>query len=286
MPSRFLIVVIVLFWLGSMGWLVRREVWPRLAPGEPPLLRPDYLATSQPIRFPIRWEATVSVPGQADALKCTVITTVRHRPADDTVDLESSFEPRPIGTAPFAAFELKKVTSRYRVDFHGRLRQFHANAVFTNPKLGEQDCEFLGEVKDGVCTLNWERHSKIKPGRGTLQVEVSHGGQILLPLHPVTRLPGVTAGRRWGMYLLDPLDRAGLNEEPRLRWIHAEVRSDRQPLQWSQRERSCLVIDYRSEDSDVSGSVWLDPDLGNLVLYQEVRLGDETWKITRKDSPQ
>jgi len=36
MPPRSITLVIVVFWLAMTAWLLWRDVWPNMAPGEPP----------------------------------------------------------------------------------------------------------------------------------------------------------------------------------------------------------------------------------------------------------
>src|SRR5262245_42429700 len=63
MPPRLLCVVIVAFWLGMTAWLFQRDIWPRLAPGEPPPFTVNPAdANKRADRFPTNWVAVRTAP--------------------------------------------------------------------------------------------------------------------------------------------------------------------------------------------------------------------------------
>src|SRR5262249_10575604 len=51
MPSRYTVMLIVAFWLGTSSWLFYHDLWPRLTPGVPPPFSIDLAdeAQAQPI---------------------------------------------------------------------------------------------------------------------------------------------------------------------------------------------------------------------------------------------
>jgi hypothetical protein len=152
-------------------------------------------------------------------------------------------------------------------------------------RLGDQTGEFEGEVLGRVCRLGWEKQNKSERDQGTIDIEVSRGGAVLLPLHPPESVSGLWAGRRWGLYLLDPLDSASTpSAPPRLVWVNAEVRQELDELKWEKRLHPCRVIDYTGDQGNVRGSIWVEAEgRRRRVLQMEVRLGDDRWTIRRGD---
>src|SRR5262245_44381988 len=83
MPSRFLTLGIVVFWLGSMAWLFVRDIWPNIRPGKRPPYTID-LASEADNRRVTRWTVYrngIRV-GHAD-------TSILHRPFNDTYELRT-----------------------------------------------------------------------------------------------------------------------------------------------------------------------------------------------------
>ena len=118
---------------------------------------------------------------------------------------------------------------------------------------------------------------------GLPAVQIHQGGSVLLPLHPVNRLTGLSPGQRWQMTVLDPLGdslaalQGGGGE---LRILRARVRD--KPEKFARGRRTsvlCLVIDY--EGDDFVASTWVERERG-LVLCQEATLGGERWVMYRE----
>src|SRR4051794_21174366 len=95
MPPRSVVVAVVVFWLAVMAWLVKREVWPRLAPGEPPPFAVDLLDSTQSLILPTRWnvKATRGENGPI-VLKALVTTNVLHHQGTDFLDLRARLDPK------------------------------------------------------------------------------------------------------------------------------------------------------------------------------------------------
>jgi len=76
MPPRWLAVLIVAAWICLTGWLLRRELLPRLMPGQPPPLTIDLAEEAQTKRSSIAW--TVMQNGKEVGVARTRIEHPRH----------------------------------------------------------------------------------------------------------------------------------------------------------------------------------------------------------------
>jgi hypothetical protein len=112
---------------------------------------------------------------------------------------------------------------------------------------------------------------------------------VLLPLHPVNRIAGLSPGQKWQMTVLDPLGdslaalKGGGGE---LRILRAHVRDEPAefvaPVTKTGRRRNpvlCLVIDY--EGDDFTASTWVERERG-LVMCQEATIGGDRWLMFRE----
>src|SRR5688572_30472537 len=120
MPSRSVIVTVVVLWLAVMAWLVHRDIWWRLAPEEPPPFTVDFMDYTQSQPLPTRWRVT-RWKEDAPVLTGILTTTILHHRRTDLIDLVARFEPRfgPGGALPPVQHD--RFESRYRIDIHGRL---------------------------------------------------------------------------------------------------------------------------------------------------------------------
>ena len=203
MPPRSLTAVIIIFWLAMTAWLIQRDVWPRLAPGEPPPFAVHYADDLQATSPPVRWHATQIPVGRPDqATHHSITTRVTYRPGAQPSDylLEASMVPRLLPSDSLQLFTVRKLTSAYRVDEEGRLLGFSAEVeTAAGPllPLGDLHSRVTGERKAGVCELTWERKGSAAAASGKEHFKVSLIGNVLLPLHPVARMTGLTAGKSW-----------------------------------------------------------------------------------------
>jgi hypothetical protein len=313
MPSRSVTLVIVAFWLGTTFWLLKREIIPRFESGLPPRFAfaltddSDIVADITKTRIremgltegtkaklrETRWTVRrVSGTDEENALTFTATTTVVHydRQKEDEFDLVALLDTaRGKPALDTELFRLGRLETAYQVrrdpiSRYGTMLGLKVSVSFRTgalaPVLGDQKGEVVGEAKDDVCRLRWKRRNNQERASGELEVPLTEGEMIFLPQHPLERMRGLWAGRRWGMYLLDPTDRAA-SAEPRLVWVLAEVREDMEELAWSGQDRRCRVIDYAGDHGDIKGSIWVDVE-NDRVLRMMARLHDETWNITRE----
>lgn len=287
MPPRYLSLAIVAFWLATMGWLVYRDLWPRLRSGAPPAFAIDLVDEAQQFAQPTRWSVhrKDSLTGREQRLG-RLRTWVEYRAADDTFALQSEMT----NVRLALGFEVARLASTYRVDRDGRLRALEAVLIgdLGGTKLLEARLE--GQVRDQ------QFHATFRSDPGVLDqvlgkselvlrpVPVSASGSVLNPLHPVNRVAGLRPGMAWRLPLVDPLSDALAatfpGAAPGPRFLDAQVRAEPRPLTWNNQEVACLVIDYH-QGGDTSARTWVRQRDG-LVLRQEAHVKGEMLILQRE----
>lgn len=283
MPPRLLCPIILAFWLGMMAWLFQRDIWPRLAPGEPPPFTTNLAdAKSRGARFPTNWTAQRKGPsGKTEDYRILLFS--RYDKDDHYFEYRARWEPGKSGAAEQRLFQLGRFISNYRVWEHdGTLKEFDVEVEMRAGVAGvpAQKASFIGVIDGRVCNLSWQRGNDGNDHTGFEPFPVSLRGVVLMPLHPLDWMTGLRPGQKWGVPAFDPLGHAGvLSPKPAPAWVNAHVRTERVGRRWKGKEIDCLVVDYSSEN--LSGSTWVDAT-DSRVLFMEVRLGDDHWEIRRE----
>lgn len=114
-------------------------------------------------------------------------------------------------------------------------------------------------------------------------VPLSPRGQVLFLFHPPHRLPGLQAGQRWAMPLVDPEAALSLDRAREVRAVRAEV-TEAEPLLWPQglrraQPQAVWLITYRDGDREV-GRTWVRKS-DTLVLRQELSFAGEGYTLER-----
>src|SRR5262245_34235036 len=116
MPPRPLSLAIVLFWLGTTGYLFWHDLWPQLEPGQPPPFTIDLVEEAQTRRPQILW--TVEQDGER-VLRAR--TSVEH-PEKGVFELVADLTPyQGREGALLPGLWVRRVKSRCRVTADGRL---------------------------------------------------------------------------------------------------------------------------------------------------------------------
>jgi len=289
MPPRWISLGIIAFWLATTGWLFWKDLWPQWQPGQPPALVPDLIEEARTERPPILW--TVFHNGQKTFQGKTQI---RH-PQRDVYEFLATYTPT-IGkkTASIEGWKIRRLQSMYRVNEQGHLLALGVTVEGMPPlpalaglfaKLPD-NCiiDIKGKVEHNRFA---PRINLTVPGLGERQfslpsVEVSQRGSVLLPLHPVHRIRGLSPGQRWRIPVIDPLHDSltplkGLDSGPR--FLSARVEQDVEYIYVNRRKDvPCLVITYEGED--MSARTLVEHPSG-IVLRQEATLGKEHWVMQR-----
>lgn len=292
MPPRWACIAIVGFWLAVNGWLLYRDVVPRLLPDQPPPYSVDLLEEAKIRRPEILW--TVKQNGKH---VLTARTSIRH-PSRDTFEMAARYRPAAgrdaVSVPPFA---LRQMSSTYRVSTAGDLQGVSVRlegALELSPVLQK----LLGNRGQVDATLSIDAEAQggefvpavqlAVPGVKTLKVDLPAvqaraGGAILLPLHPVNRLRGLSPGQTWTMTVFDPIHDA-LSALPggveKSRVVRCRVRDRAEPLEEGHRQgKQCLVIDYEGED--FTGETWVAVDTEQVVAQIAVLGKKNHWAMYR-----
>ena len=294
MPPRWLSILIVAVWLLFSGRLVVRDLLPRLMPGQPPPYSIDLVEEVRNGRGHVDW--TVVHDGKSVFESRTRILHPEH----DVFEMTAKFVPLEKGErVALHGMLVRELASTYRVTAAGDLLGVSVRVVGT-PQLA-QTIRLLGDTDFQITIDGTVKSNRLEPrvrlGIGEKDVRefalpgvvVRRGGSVLLPLHPVNRITGLSPGQKWQMTVLDPLGdslaalQGGGGE---LRILRAHVRDEPAefvaPVSKHGKIRKpvpCLVIDY--EGDDFTASTWVECERG-LVMCQEATIGGDRWLMFRE----
>ncbi len=267
MPARPLVYAILGFWLAANGWLFYRELWPRLRAGEPPAFSIDL--AGEVAAETISWDVLHNHKRIGVAL-----TKVVFDEPSRTYDLVCDYT-YDKGLPVMALLDIRKMTSTMRVTRQGELKSAHVDVRlrgFTGPAEMVLDLD----IKDGLLTPRLE----LRAGAGLLEhklkldpVEVSAGGSILNPMHPLNKVRGLREGMHWRLPDVDPLKTAAAAMSQQVTGqtfgfpaLFAEVRAT--TLNWHDKSVECWVIEYREAGKKPSARTWVRR-ADDVVLQQE-----------------
>lgn len=297
MPSRPVVVLVVLFWAAAVGAALYRDVWPLVAASGPPPIVVD-LGDETSQHIPIHWQLY-----RGDAKVGRLTTRVRYVDADDTFEFSHKYVDVKLDVGGVRV-GFPDVTAVTRVGRDGGLREQSMDGrmevqLERRNKAGEAVYETLatatakvaGRVENGVfvgrCVI-------VTPVRefdvdADLEPVPAPGGSALSPMQPVNRIGGLRPGRRWVVHQVDPLGEAvaavfgkqfgglGLPDQKREPFI-AEVggRPEEGPG-----GRPCWVIRYR-HGGEERAETWVRVDDGKVVR-QEATLHGERLRLEREE---
>ncbi len=272
MPPRSLTWAIVAFWLATSGWLIYREPGLRLEPGEPTLFEMDLtdearIDPANSARSPIgriRWTLT-----RNDHPAGRLDTGIRYNTPEDPYELYG-YQLRITPSGPLTGENYAvQIDSTYHLDWQGRCHAFAAEIIPNRALPGLRNAPLTrleGWLRDSHCGIRWQHRADDASRVET--VAASDRGNVLNLLQPLNRMPGLSAGQRWHMPVVDLL--AGLTEggTPTLRRVEAQVEEG--TLQRQRRAVHCWIVTYHSEGV-LRGRTWVRT-LDALVLQQEMRV--------------
>jgi hypothetical protein len=273
---------IIVFWLGTTAWLVGRDLWPRWRPGEPPPYHIDLVEEVH--RNNMRLWAVFEDDDEREATKAE--SSVVHHPEDNTFALSLTFKPKftfkptPPGLLP----RMRLLSSTLRVSREGSLRELEVRAAVNGafgPLPVNSNLLLAGEVRGDHFYPRYQvEQSGLILLEGKLApVEVSYHGSVLVPQHPVNKIHGLRPGQSWRMPVVDPFA-AAFGFADAVRHVNARVLPEPQSLQWKDKTKSCLVIEYEGEDE--KAATWVEVGTG-LVQRQEASFGGHRLVLQRDD---
>lgn len=295
MPPRFLVAFIVVFWVGTIAYLIYEEYWPWWRTDAPPAFIVEMADEASPLVT--QWSIY-----RGDKKVGSISTTMTCL-KDDTIELESTIEDLmfevPAVLVPVTVhFHITKLRTVQRVRRDGQLVRVRSKLNLAIGAFGkDKDLKITaiiqGNVVDGHLHARSTLHSDFGRTEQDLEPIPIQMGSAFNPMQPIAKLR-VRPGQHWKMSSVDPLGEAiqasfrhfvqqvaamgGTSiklkvDTPKL--ILAEVASE--PRQWSYDGKSakCYVIEYRTDDRNLTGSTWVSVDDGKVMRQEISSFGDK-----------
>jgi hypothetical protein len=261
MPSRFISLVILIYWSIAAFCLLTWDVIPELASGYPPDLRA--IAGAGESSKPLRWSVQVVDDPKAPELRRTVgeAVTSSTRQRDGWFELRSQVEFDAGGLLKGTLFSTGTnmklvVESRYHVDPIGNLRSF---ILRVHPlETAEALIDVQGRLRGS--TMEIVSHGPVPLLNRKWSLHYEPRSVVVDILSPLDRLPGLHLGQRWETQVVNPfsgqVDRVKV-EVARFSTIH-----------WDGNPVTTLEIVQHL--APLSPRTWVRAD--GLILRQEVPL--------------
>jgi hypothetical protein len=228
MPSRWIIVVIVLFWAVMASWLFFREILPGMSSDEPLLYSvdaADEYRSHQGLVPRTFWSVERNGTEAGRTRRYTLRTTVFYDEGEDQFEIQGLL--MPIVTrekenerelVPFGVHARNvRMQSSYWVNRSGNLVSLNMNTKYellsTEPDLEPSSVSFdiIGKPRSGnfaptVTNVGKKTELELDP------VPVTGHSCVLNPLHPVQRIQNLRPGQTWSCAVVDPfcLDQASV----------------------------------------------------------------------------
>ncbi len=286
MPSRILVLAILLFWIGTSAWLFQRELWPRLRSSEAPPFSIDLADEARANSAQVRW-TILRGKSRIGSLE----TWITYRKEDNTYELHSKIPSLYLGGIGLMRAKAANLESMYRVSQDGVLRATKIDGELV-VEIMQLSCYLylVGKVDGQWFTpKGYIAFGRKKEDRDRIpesekiyldleRVPVSAHGSVIDPLHPVNRIRGLRPGQHWQTPLIDPLAdsiNAMVQKDPALALLkkdrstpilHAEVLGGPRQIEYGGSYWGCLVIEYRGDD--MVAHTWVRESDG-LVLKQD-----------------
>ena len=301
MPTRWTIFGIIVFWLGTMGYVGYRDVWPYWMASRPPSILID-LSDEATQAVPARW----TVWRETERIG-SLTTTMRYEATDNTYQFRSKYTGLQLDDPVFRC-SIPDLEIVARVGRDGELRgQTMAGTMHGKLLLGpivlveaKATASVIGTVIDGQfvgrCTLKSDLGNIDQP----LDPVPVPAGQVLNPLLPVSRLRGIQPGQRWTIHEVDPLADAmialakGILKENAGNAVASFASAERATYLAEVQDRpeavprkngvsiDCWVIAYRSDKDKSTAKTWVAVATGQ-VLRQQATSSGKRIRLERED---
>lgn len=291
MPPRTAVAGIVAFWLAVTGFVLYRDVWPRLFASGPPPVSIE-LADEAKQNIPAKW--TLFRNGKQIG---KLTTLMKYHDATDEFQFTYRYNKLQLEQGG-VTLVVPEALSDVRMTRGGDLREQTLSGkleVIVGKSTFDGTINVRGVVTNGVLTGGGEVKSSFGDFAGDLEPVPVKQGQPLNPLQPVNRIAGVSGGQRWVVNEYNPLQdalaslirkqlaKSGLplgDAKPKDSLL-AEVAGEPRNLTWQNQEIACWVIEYRRKE-DAIARTWVQVKDGK-VLRQEAFEGGETLVFERED---
>lgn len=261
MPTPSFRLLVVLFWLGMMGWLGERELLPRLVLGPPPGYEGVIaeVGADDELPPPVQWAVSgSSAPYGSSERIGTATTSIERRPNDVmvlTCDVELDKLPM-LGLLETVDQPLAlSAHSHLFVSPDGRLRHFDVTAMVKGidaPLVVNGRVQ--GQQLHVTVDLKGTRHEQ------TLAYEPR--GLVMNSFSPVARMPNLRVGQAWNIPVVNPLTGS-------VDLVRAKV-TGRELIAWGEHPIAALVVTQTTGIAGTEARTWVRGD--GLVIRQEVPL--------------
>jgi hypothetical protein len=205
MPSRFVSLIILVYWSIAAFCLLTRDVIPGLTLGSPPDLRAITFADNS--NRPVRWNLQVVDDPKAPEVRRNVghaVTQTLRRP-DGWYELSSHVDFDTGGLTkgtPFAAGGAGRleIESHYAVDPSGNLQSF--DLVVSSQEFAHSLMTVKGQLKGKMMEV--VSRGPVDILNRELSFEYEPRSVVQDALGPLDRLPGLNVGQRWESRVVNP----------------------------------------------------------------------------------
>jgi hypothetical protein len=281
MPSRPTLAVILAFWLATCGFVLYRDVWPRLTASGPPPMAVDLGEEASP-NVSVRWTLY-----RGDKKVGRLTTHTAYVDADDTFRQTHDYRQLEFEFSG-AKVVVPQLVLTTRVSRAGDLREQTAKGTLEvqfQKDTFKAEAHVQGRVVDGLFVGRCEVRSLLGDVNEELEPVAVPDGQALNPLQVTNRITGLKAGQHWVVQEIDPLGeavatlvkglvrKAGLPFPERKREaIFARVSSAPEVLTWHGQEERCWVIDYRG--GEARAKTWVRESDGKVLRQEAFGMGE------------
>ena len=205
MPSRLAVAGILAFWLATTGFVVYRDIWPRVfATGPPPVS--IELADEARQSTPASW--TLKRNGQKVG---SLTTQMKYHDADDAFQFTYRYTNLELEQAGII-LKVPEATSDVRMTRAGDLKEQtmtgKVEVLIAGVPVASGTIDVRGVVTNGTLTGRCEVKSTLGNLAGDLDPVPVKTGLPLNPLQPVNRLRHVHGGLEWKVHESNPLQDA------------------------------------------------------------------------------
>jgi len=274
------ILLVVVFWCVTTGWLVVEKILPSLAPGSPPGYQALYASGNRlaPVAWTVSWNdlplgyaTSEAVRTESGGMEVESLLHFDRLPIDEMLPAWTKLLLRPT-VAPGTTLTLD-ARSRMEIDADGHLRAFSSKVDLP----GTVDCVTLdGTVDDGdVSILIRARDMRYTTVRH-LPAQLTIGNE----LSPQATIPGLYRNRRWTVPIYSPL-RPG---HAPIEILHAHVAGD-EMMAWGDDLVRVHVVHYADDPAahrEPRCRLWVDQE-GRVLRQESVMLGSKLAFVRRTD---
>jgi hypothetical protein len=262
MPSRFVSLVILVYWSVAAFFLLTLDVIPELTLGNAPDLRAIIVAGDS--SRPVRWNIQVIDDPRFPDLRRTVgeaVTGLSRKPHGWTeltshveVDAAGLLKGNPhLGRSPSLRLKIESV---YRVDPTGNLKSF--NLEVKSRDSTESLIVVKGEVKEKKMEI--VSRGPVEFFNRKLSIDYLPRSVVQDVLGPLDRLPGLHVGQKWDTQVINPFT-------ARVEEVRVEV-ARKDLIHWNGDAVRAFEVVQKAKLSSISLRTWVNFD--GVILRQEV----------------